>query len=63
MATHYNILNLTIEGEAVEKIKIFPETDVKEMAEGLKTAWHLNESKQQWEIFYFAESSMNKQSK
>lgn len=61
MPTSYNILHLDINGVSVEKIKLKPDSDVKEIGEGLKKAWGLNDNIQdEWEIYFFMESSMNK---
>lgn len=54
------MLHLSIDDIEVEKLKIFPETDIKRMSEDLKTAWHLNdEKKREWQIYFYKESSMN----
>lgn len=55
-----NILHLFIDGEEVEKSKLFPDTDIKRLAEEFKKAYGLNETKDEWEMFYYKESSMNK---
>lgn len=60
MATKYDTLHLDIAGEAVDRIKLFPDSDPKKMAEELKKAYDLNDSKQEWQIYFYKESKLNK---
>lgn len=53
-----NILYLDINNQPAEQLKIGT-GDVKRMTEDLKTAYSLSKDKC-FEIYYFAESSMNK---
>lgn len=54
----FNILHLDINNKETDQLKIGI-GDVKRMAEDLKTAYSLSKDKC-FEIYYYAESSMNK---
>jgi len=56
----YNVLHVDVNGEAKERVTIQKGKDVKMMAEGFKAAYELISGYGNWEIFFFAESSMNK---
>jgi hypothetical protein len=59
MKSKFNILYLDINNKPAEQLTIHADSDVKRMGEGLKTAYSLSKDKC-YEIYYFAESSMNK---
>lgn len=59
MKSKFNILYLDINNKPVEQLKTDANSDIKKMGEGLKTAYSLSKDKC-FEIYYFAESSMNK---
>ena len=59
MENKHGILHLDINDVARERIKISDEDKVKHMANGLVSAYSLFKF-QNYEIYYFKESSMNK---
>lgn len=60
MASKYNILHLVIDGVEIEREPIPDNKTAKQLAEEFKTAYNLHETQKQYELFYYAESSMNK---
>lgn len=60
MASKYNILHLIIEGVEIEREPIPENKTAKQLAEEFKIAYNLHDTKKQYELFYYAESSINK---
>ena len=59
MKSKYNILYLDINNNSTEQLQINATCDIKYMSEGLKKVYSLSKD-MCFEIYYFAESSMNK---
>lgn len=60
MANNYDILYIEIKGIVHEQAKILPGTDVEALAEKYKKAWGLNDTIDEWQIYYFQPSTNNK---
>lgn len=55
----YNIMHVQINGQCREQVTI-GKKDSKQMCEGFKTTYELSSGYGNWEVFYYMESSMNK---
>lgn len=60
MTSKFNILHLVIDGVEIEREPIPENKTAKQLAEEFKTAYNLHDTKKEFKLFYYAESSMNK---